>query len=99
MANFQITCVRLEHPHRHIISADVRRWNPTAKSYGEVETMTVEMVRSRLDAGDNFETYSPSTGKFAKVRKFKCKIGDCGYKTIKSEDDAIKDNNLDNMSC
>lgn len=61
--------------------------------------MTVTTVRSKIDNGDTFETYSPSTGKTAEVKNDTCGKGDaCPVLTIRSKADAVTDNNLDNLS-
>lgn len=84
----QITCVTTEHPHRHI----------TAVGVGATWTkMSVTAVRSEIDAGVTFFTKSPSTGKIASVHKYQCQIAGCGVSTLKSSNDAIQDNNLDNL--
>jgi hypothetical protein len=56
--------------------------------------MTVAAVRTSIGQGNRFYTVSPSTGKQADVRPFDCT---CGVKTIRSHEDAMKDNNLDNL--
>jgi Protein of unknown function (DUF3892) len=93
MATYRIVCVKTEHPHRHIVSVGV---GGTAGSPGE--TMSVATVRSKIDNGDTFETYSPSTRRTAGVRKDTCKEPGCTVATIRSTADAVTDNNLDNLS-
>jgi hypothetical protein len=60
-------------------------------------TMSVDSVRRNIDAGDVFETYSPSTGEIAKVKKDTCGKDGCQTSTIRSTPDAVADNNLDNL--
>ena len=92
-STYRIVCVTTQHPHRHIISVGV---GETAASPGQ--TMTTATVRSKIDAGDAFETYSPSTSKTAKVEKDTCNISGCTVATIRSTPDAVTDNNLDNLA-
>jgi hypothetical protein len=60
-------------------------------------TKSVTAVRAAIVAGDSFETCSPSTGKIAKVKNDICRKDGCAVLTIRSEADAVKDNNLDNL--
>ncbi len=60
-------------------------------------TKSVTAVRAAIDAGDSFETYSPTTGKIAKVKKDTCGKSGCAVLTIRSAADSVKDNNLDNL--
>lgn len=93
MRTDRIVCVKTEHPHRHIVSVGI----------GSVQgvpmiTKSVTAVRAAIDAGDSFETYSPSTGKLAKVKKDTCGKSGCTVLTIRSAADAVMDNNLDNLA-
>jgi hypothetical protein len=93
MRTNRIVCVRTEHPHRHILSVGVGDSTGTAMT-----TMSVSAVRGQIDAGDVFETYSPSTGKIAQVKKDTCGKSGCPVLTIRSTADAVSDNNLDNLA-
>jgi len=95
MSTYRIVCVKTEHPHRHIISVGV---GGTAGAPSQ--TMTTKQVRDKIGGGDTFETYSPSTGKTAKVKKDTCKKDSppCTVETIRSESDAVTDNNLGNLA-
>jgi hypothetical protein len=64
MRTNRVVCVKTEHPHRHIVSVGVGDSKGTA-----MIIMSVDSVRRNIDAGDVFETYSPSTGKIARVKK------------------------------
>ena len=92
MATHLITCVNLEYPHRHILRVGIGDNQGNTKSY-----LSVTDVRKRIDAGDVFETLSPSSGKRAIVKKDTCKMDGCIVDTIRSHSDAEKDNNLDNL--
>ena len=97
MTSYLIDCVNTKNPHSHIVSAKVKEWNGT--KYEAVETMTVGTIRTKITAGNTFETYSPSTQKLAKVKNDNCKTEGCNVETIRSEADAVTDNNLDNKIC
>jgi len=88
----RIVCVTTTHPHRHIVSVGIGSTSGTP-----LITKSVTAVRAAIDAGDSFETSSPSTGKIAKVKKDTCGKDGCAVLTIRSEADAVKDNNLDNL--
>jgi hypothetical protein len=93
MSTYRIVCVKTQHPHRHIVSVGVG-----GTSGAPSKTMTTKEVRDKITAGDTFETYSPSTGKKAEVKKDTCGKDGCKVETIRSKSDAVKDNNLDNLS-
>ena len=97
MTQYLIDCVTSENLHSHIVSARVRKWNGT--TYEDASMMTVTTVRSKITDGDLFQTYSISAKKFAKVNKDTCHASGCTVNTIRSEADAVADNNLDNMIC
>jgi hypothetical protein len=92
MRTNRIVCVKSEHPHRHIVSVGIGDSAGTP-----MITKSVDAVRRDIDAGDVFETYSPSTGKLAKVKKDSCGKEGCQVNTIRSNADAVADNNLDNL--
>jgi hypothetical protein len=94
MARYRIVCVEskyfLSGKHDHIIAVG------TSSSTGTADKRwAVEEVREAIDDGDEFYTKSETTAKEAKVRKFTCK--ECHFDTIRSSDDSISDNNLDNL--
>jgi hypothetical protein len=97
MTQYLIDCVTTENPHSHIVSAQVRKW--TGTTYEDASTMTVATVRSKISDGDLFQTYSPIAREFAKVSKDTCHAPGCTVDTVRSEADAVADNNLDNMIC
>lgn len=98
MVEYLIQCVNLEHSHRHVVSAMVRKL--VGDHYEDkVTTMTVSSIRSQLAAGDVFNTYSRSTDAVAAVEPFTCDVFGCTVETIRSSPDAVEDNNLDNMEC
>lgn len=83
MSTYQITCATKIHPHRHItqIGGVGARW-------------TVDQARAAIARGDVFYTVSRLTGKQARVLAFDCS---CGVKSLRSNADAVTDNNLDNL--
>jgi hypothetical protein len=96
MANttVRIDCVNKAKEHSHITSVghiDRDAHTATTKTY------TVADVYTALDALTVFYTVSPTDGKIALVHKYTCKEANCGFKTLKSAADAVKDNNLDNL--
>ena len=93
MTTYRIICVKTQHPHRHIVSVGVEGTPATIP----VQMMTMATVRYRIDNGDTFETYSPSMRKTARVWKDTCKEPGCTFNVIRSDADAVADNNLDNL--
>jgi hypothetical protein len=59
----------------------------------------VAAIISKLESGDVFNTYSPSTDKCADVHKYTCAVKGCEVETLRSAADAVTDNNLDNLTC
>ena len=89
MADYQVTCTIQQpmgaaHTDAHIVTigSNGLRW-------------TVAQAYQYIDAGHRFYTVSPSTGRTAFVRKFQCRS--CYTPTLKSDPDAIRDNNLDSL--
>jgi hypothetical protein len=98
MAEYLIRCVNTEHPHRHIVSAEIQRLKGT--EYGDRELVTLSTILSMMDAGHVFNTYSPALDRMAEVHGAECKVDDvCDFETIRSDADAVTDNNLDNLIC
>ena len=92
MAAYRVVCVDTEHPHRHITHVCTGSAPDTAN-----KCWTVAEVRTAIINGDTFYTVSASTGKRAGVRLDDCRIAGCTIKTIRSDADAISDDNLDNL--
>jgi hypothetical protein len=88
MAAHQIVCVNTEREHRHIVSVGL----------GSGEIWTVKEVRKAIKNGDRFYTVGPQSHKIADVRRCRCREPGCDIKTIRSEADAVRDNNLDNLN-
>ena len=94
---YLIRCVNTQNPHSHILSAQVQEhvddgWSPRT-------TLTVARIIEMLASGDQFETWSPTAKKTARVYKDTCNEDGCEVETIRSAADAVTDNNLDNMIC
>jgi hypothetical protein len=68
-------------------------------SYEDSRTLLVGTIRAKLAAGDRFNTYSPSTDRMADVHSDICAVDGCRVQTIRSDADAIADNNIDNLNC
>jgi hypothetical protein len=94
----RIVCVRTEHPHRHIVSVGIG-----TDPFRPRDTLPVAKVRELIDKGEIFFTYDGRDT--ALVDPFTCTEKtvsgvECGYKTIRSKEDASAANNLDNLvSC
>jgi hypothetical protein len=93
--DYKIVCVTTALAHSHITSVGV---DGTATNPNQ--TFTVTEVRDKIDKGDKFHTVSPSTEATTYVKKDTCGIREsnglvCDYKTIRSNADAVTDNNLD----
>jgi|HubBroStandDraft_1064217.scaffolds.fasta_scaffold417225_2 hypothetical protein len=58
-----------------------------------IQVITVAKVYAWMRRGDDFYTWSPSTGKRAAVEPWRC----CGIDTLRSNADAVTDNNLDDL--
>jgi hypothetical protein len=97
ITEYLITCVNTQRPHHHITSADVQELS--GDSYEDSKTFLVGTIRTKLAAGDRFNTYSPSTDKMADVHSDTCHFAGCKVQTIRSDADAMTDNNLDNLTC
>jgi hypothetical protein len=52
-------------------------------------------VYEALDRNDTFYTYGPQSKKVALVEKFRCQPHN--FDTLRTEPDALTDNNLDNL--
>lgn len=95
MRDYRIVCVKTKYyedcKHEHILAVG------TGPDLGAADRRwEVEEVRKEIKKGRRFYTVSPSTQAEANVRRFTC----CKVPTIRSEDDAVKDNNLDQLpSC
>jgi hypothetical protein len=87
MSSYQITRVRKSAlttaGHQHIIAVEFGR-----------QVRTVAEVYALIRSGKyDFYTLSPSTGRRAAVHAWTC----CGIRTLRSDADAVPDNNLDNL--
>jgi hypothetical protein len=89
---YRIVCVKRSgnNPeHNHIVEVGTGD-DPNAAS----KKWTVAEVRKSITDGTEFHTQSATTSKQAKVESFECS---CGIKTIRSNPDEVKDNNLDSF--
>ncbi len=97
IAEYLIRCVNTQRPHHHITSADVQELS--GDSYEDSKTFLVGTIRTKLAAGDRFNTYSPSTNRMADVHSDTCDVAGCKVQTIRSDADAITDNDLGSLHC
>jgi len=97
ITEYLIRCVNTQRPHHHVTSAEVQELS--GDSYEDSKTFLVGTIRTKLAAGDRFNTYSPSTDKMADVHSDTCPNDGCEVRTIRSDADAITDNNLDSLRC
>jgi len=92
MAEYRIVCANRSGStlgHQHIIQVG------TGANEGQADRQwTVDEVRAEISRGTRFYTVSESTWQVAEVDRYDCS---CGFKTIKTKGDLIKDNNLDNL--
>lgn len=91
MADYQIVCTRKSPRtpagHHHIVQVGLGSGNTYSS------TLTVLQVYQYINAGNRFYTVSPSTGKTALVYAYTC----CGIHTLRTGNDSVTDNNLDNL--
>jgi len=83
MSSYQITGVRRSSltagDHQHIVGVEI--------------ICTAEQVHAWMRGGDEFFTYSPSTGRWVSVEPWQC----CGVNTLRSPAGAAYDSNLDDL--
>jgi hypothetical protein len=93
MTSYRIVCTEqepiCESPRQAHIVAVGTGPDPANARWELAEVLTA------MNAGDSFYTMSPSTGKKAEVRPYKCPY--CTRTHIKSAPDAVTDNNLDDL--
>ncbi len=95
MATYRITCtqqVPVTEPttHAHIVAVGT---GLTAQSYSR--RWTLNEVLAAMDRGDVFYTTGEQSGRTAYVEKYVCTL--CRRTYIRSNPDAVKDNNLDSL--
>jgi hypothetical protein len=88
----RIVCVETAHPHRHIVAVGVG-----VKADKAIDRLTVAEVRAAIEDGDIFYTVGSSSGEVALVGLDTCHFADCTVKTIRTNPDDEKDDNLDDM--
>ena len=96
----RIVSVTIEHTHRHIVNAHrhIVSFGIGGTAAAPRQTLTVEEIRDAIAAGESFYTYSPSAQKVAFVHRANCEVPGCKVETIRSNGDAVADNNLDNLA-
>ncbi len=92
MATKRIVCVETEHPHRHIVAVGIG-----TEAQKATERMTVSEVRKSIEDGNTFYTVGSSSGDVALVGLDTCHYSGCTVKTIRTNPDDVKDDNLDEM--
>jgi len=88
----RVVCVETEHAHRHIVAVGIGT-DPSKADY----RMTVTEVREAIKDGDVFYTVGSSSGEAALVGLDTCHMANCTVKTIRTNPDDVKDDNLDEM--
>jgi hypothetical protein len=91
VGNYRIVCAELS-------------WSDSPSGHGHVKAIrvgqylwSVASVRKWMaENGDRFYTVSPTTGKQADVVAYDC---ECGVRTIRSDPDAVTDNDLEDIEC
>jgi hypothetical protein len=94
MSTKRIVCTEQSNPsatgHGHILAVGIGNDPDAATTREEVAT-----VRRNIAFGtDTYHTQGKTSGKIAYVELWDCS---CGIKTIRSQSDAVADNNLDNL--
>ena len=93
---YRVVCTEQSDPpaygHGHILAVGVT--TDLSKTLADVRKDVATVRREIAYNQASYHTYSPSTGKWARVLPFDCS---CGIKTIRSSADAVTDNNLDNL--
>jgi len=95
MASWRVVCVKrgtISHPkpHTHITgvgTGDRADWADMR--------WTLREVLTAMDEGDSFYTESETTGRITPVETYEC--AQCGGTCIRSSEDAVPDNNLDDV--
>jgi hypothetical protein len=95
MARYRIVCTNQEpvnEPNRtaHIVRVGT---GSTADRYDRLWTLNEVLLA--MDRGDTFYTQGAQSGKVAEVEKYVC--SGCRRTYIRSNADAVTDNNLDNL--
>ena len=95
----RIVCVTRERTHQHVANAhrhivSVGIGGTAGSPRG---TLTVKQIRDAIAAGESFYTYSSSQQKVTFVHSATCEVSGCRFETIRSDTDAVADNNLDNL--
>ncbi len=95
VTDYRIVCTNQEpawvgNQHAHIVAVG------TGGNTGWDRKWPLADVIQAIDQGHRFFTVSPSTGQTALVQKYTCSL--CVRTHIRSTPDAVRDNNLDNLS-
>ncbi|SRR6266498_1428321 len=96
MADYRIVCteqepVYLPTRHAHIVAVGTG----TDPANAAQRWILAEVVNAILSRVHSFFTYSPSTGRWARVLVENCPS--CGHQIIRSSPDRVTDNNLDSL--
>ena len=95
----RIVCVTRERTHRHVANAHRHILSVGIGGTADAPrgTLTVKQIRDAIAAGESFYTYSSSQQKVTFVHSATCEVRGCRFETIRSDTDAVADNNLDNL--
>jgi hypothetical protein len=97
MADYRIICTRQEpaslpNDRAHIVAVGTTVTNDASR-YSRF--WQLNEVLAAIDVGHTFHTLGLTSGKRAEVRKYNCPF--CTRTHIRSNPDAVTDNNLDNL--
>jgi hypothetical protein len=95
MASYRIICTtqepaQLPNDRAHIVAVGTGTSASTYDRYWQLSE-----VLAAIDRGDTFHTFGETSRKTASVDKYKCPW--CSQIHIRSNPDAVTDNNLDNL--
>jgi Protein of unknown function (DUF3892) len=95
MSSYRIICTtqqpaQLPNDQAHIVAVGTGASASTSDQYWQLSE-----VLAAMDRGDSFYTFGETSRKTAAVQKFIC--AQCLETHIRSNPDAVKDNNLDNL--
>src|SRR5215203_2570442 len=95
MARYRIICTNQEPSNVSNDRAHIVVVGTVSSTSTNVKFWLLKEVPAAMDNGDTFYTLGEQSRKTAEVEKYKC--GNCLETHIRSDADAVKDNNLDNL--
>ncbi len=95
MSNYRVVCTTQEPVNESARRAHIVAVGTGADASQAEKRWTLAEVLQAMDSGDVFYTKGETSGKIARVEKFKCPS--CSRTHIRSEADHVSDNNLDEL--